>query len=230
MSKNLLLNTLNIIHPPLDPSTDPKHVFTGNYAPVNELDPMDCQVIEGELPLSLNGVYIRNGPNPQLQPRRALHLFDGDGMLHSLRLSNGNATYCSRYVKTYKYMLEQEAGFPIIPNFFSGFYGLADAFQFLLIDIGKVLTGHIDLMKGFGVANTSIAFFANKLLALSDSDLPYLISLTQTGDIETLGRWEVSKKLLANMSAHPKIDMETKETFTFSTSFTIPHLSFFLSL
>ncbi|KAK6235301.1 hypothetical protein SCA6_010638 [Theobroma cacao] len=226
MSKNLFLNTLNIIDPPLHPSIDPNLVFTGNFAPVSELDPTDCQVIEGELPLSLNGVYIRNGPNPQLQPRRALHLFDGDGMLHSLRLSNGNATYCSRYVKTYKYMLEQDAGFPIIPNFFSGFYGLVDVIRFLM-DIGKVLTGHIDLMKGFGVANTSIAFFSNKLLALTDSDLPYLINVTQTGDIETLGRWEFTKKLLANMSAHPKVDIETKETFAFTTSLTFPHLSFF---
>ncbi|XVF05053.1 hypothetical protein REPUB_Repub05bG0137900 [Reevesia pubescens] len=226
MSRNLLLNTLNTIDPPLDPSTDPKHVFAGNFAPVNELDPTDCQIIEGELPLCLNGVYIRNGPNPQLQPRRALHLFDGDGMLHSLRLSNGNATYCSRYVKTYKYMLEQDAGFPIIPNFFSGFYGLVDVFRFLK-DIGKVLTGHIDLMKGFGVANTSIAFFSNKLLALSDSDLPYLINITQSGDIETLGRWEFSKKLLANMTAHPKVDIDTKETFAFTTSLAFPHLSFF---
>ncbi|WRX31681.1 Carotenoid oxygenase - like 10, partial [Theobroma cacao] len=110
MSKNLFLNTLNIIDPPLHPSIDPNLVFTGNFAPVSELDPTDCQVIEGELPLSLNGVYIRNGPNPQLQPRR---------------------------------------------------------------------------------------------------------------------RWEFTKKLLANMSAHPKVDIETKETFAFTTSLTFPHLSFF---
>lgn len=226
MSQNLLLNTSNTINPPLHPSIDPKHIFTGNFAPVNELDPTDCQVIEGEIPPCLNGVYIRNGPNPQLQPRRALHLFDGDGMLHSLRLSNGNATYCSRYIKTYKYMLEKEAGFPIIPNFFSGFYGLVDVFRFLN-DIGKVLTGHIDLTKGFGVANTNIAFFANKLLALTDADLPYLISVTQSGDIETLGRWDFSEKLLANMTAHPKVDIDTKETFAFTTSLTFPYLSFF---
>ncbi|WRX29409.1 Carotenoid oxygenase - like 10, partial [Theobroma cacao] len=42
------------------------------------MEPTNCQVIEGELPLSLNGVYIRNGPNPQLQARRALHFLIHD--------------------------------------------------------------------------------------------------------------------------------------------------------
>ena len=106
------------------------HVFKGNSAPVEEMEPTNCQVIEGELPLSLNGVYIRNGPNPQFQALSALHLFEGDGMLHSLRLSNGRATYCNRYVKTYKYMLERDAGFPILPNMFSGLYGILDIVRF----------------------------------------------------------------------------------------------------
>ncbi|KAJ6410076.1 hypothetical protein OIU84_009554 [Salix udensis] len=52
-------------HPPLDPSVDPYQVFTGNFAPVDELEPTNCTVVEGELPGCLNGVYIRNGSNPQ---------------------------------------------------------------------------------------------------------------------------------------------------------------------
>jgi hypothetical protein len=51
--------------------------------------------------------------NPQYIP---------NGPLHSLKLSGGQATYCSRHVKTYKYMLEKEAGFPIFPNMLSGLY------------------------------------------------------------------------------------------------------------
>ncbi|WRX27849.1 Carotenoid oxygenase - like 9 [Theobroma cacao] len=82
-----------ILDPPLQPLVDPRHVYTGNLAPVDEMEPTDCPVIEGKLPLSLKGVYIRNGPNPQIQSPRALLLFDGDGMLHSLRFSNGHATF-----------------------------------------------------------------------------------------------------------------------------------------
>ena len=75
----------------------------------------------------------------------------------------------------------------------------------------------------------ALPFFANKLVALCEYDLPYVINLTENGDIETLGRWEFdgNPKLLANMTAHPKVDLETKETFAFRWSLTFPHLTFF---
>ncbi|XWS73801.1 hypothetical protein CRYUN_Cryun02cG0160300 [Craigia yunnanensis] len=215
----------NIIDPPLHPLFDPRHIYTGNLAPVDEMEPTDCPVVEGKLPISLKGVYIRNGPNPQLQPPRALLLFDGDGMIHSLRFSNGHATYCCRYVKTYKYMLEREAGFPVVPNVFSGFFGFGDVVRFVM-DTRRIMIGHFNLMNGFGVANTGLAFFSNKLFALCESDLPYIINLTEEGDIETLGRWEFEKKLLSNMTAHPKVDLDTKETFAFTWSLSFPHLTF----
>lgn len=216
----------NIIDPPLHPLFDPTHVYTGNLAPVDEMEPTECPVIEGKLPISLKGVYIRNGPNPQLQPHRALLLFDGDGMLHSVRLSDGQAIYCCRYVKTYKYMLERESGFPMIPNVFSGFFGLADVVRFVMAT-RTIVTGRFNLMNGFGVANTGLAFFSNKLLALCESDLPYIVNVTEEGDIETLGRWEFEKKLMSNMTAHPKFDLDTNEAFSFKWSLSYPHLTFF---
>ncbi|KAK0605615.1 hypothetical protein LWI29_028888 [Acer saccharum] len=112
-----LYNTfLNLIDPPLHPSVDPTCMFTGNFSPVNELPPTKRLVVDRELPISLNGVYIRNGPNPQHMPRGCpLHFFEGDGMLHSLQFSKGRAIYACQYVKTYKFKLEGEAGFPIFP-------------------------------------------------------------------------------------------------------------------
>ncbi|GLU19095.1 hypothetical protein SLE2022_353610 [Rubroshorea leprosula] len=217
----------DVIDPPVHPSVDPQHVFTGNFAPVDELNPTECPVIEGKIPLSLNGVYIRNGPNPPHEPRRALHFWEADGMLHSLQFSNGCATYCSRYVNTYKYKIEEEAASPVIPNVLSGFYGLLDGFRFFAFLL-KIIAGQINLMNGFGVANTSLAFIGNKLLALYEADLPYEIKLTEEGDIETLGRWNIDKMLFASFTAHPKFDMETKETFAFRYSPVFaPYLSFF---
>ncbi|TXG73497.1 hypothetical protein EZV62_002076 [Acer yangbiense] len=60
-----------------------------------------------------------------------------------------------------------------------------------------------------------LAFFASKLVALGESDLPYILDLKQEGDIETLRRWDFDKNLFANMTAHPKSDMNTNETFAF---------------
>jgi len=213
--------------PPLHPSVDPCQVFTGNFAPVDELEPTNCTVVEGELPGCLNGVYIRNGSNPQHMPNGPLHFFEGDGMLHSLTLSGGQATHCSRYVKTYKYMLEKEAGFPIFPNILSGFYSLPDVLANVKV-AGRVLCGQINLMRGFGLANTSLAFFSNKLLALCESDLPYVIGMTQEGDIETVGRWDFDRKLFASMTAHPKVDKDTKEAFAFHCNPTcFPYVTYF---
>ncbi|RAL54766.1 hypothetical protein DM860_001894 [Cuscuta australis] len=112
------------IDPPLRSSVDPRHVLSSNFAPVDELPPTECEVVEGSLPSSLDGVYIRNGPNPQHPPRGPYHLFDGDGMLHAVRISGGKATFCSRYVRTYKFEVEREIGRPIFPNVFSGFITL----------------------------------------------------------------------------------------------------------
>ena len=52
--------------------------LTGGYAPIQ----MECSalnlVIDGEIPLELNGTLYRNGPNPQFAPRGGYHWFAGN--------------------------------------------------------------------------------------------------------------------------------------------------------
>jgi 9-cis-epoxycarotenoid dioxygenase len=230
---SLLINTFddiinNFIDPPIKPSTDPRHVLSQNFSPVlNELPPTQCEIINGTLPPSLNGAYIRNGPNPQFLPRGPYHLFDGDGMLHAVTISNGKATLCSRYVKTYKYKTENEAGYPLFPNVFSGFNSLIASAARGSISAARVITGQYNLSNGIGLANTSLALFGNRLFALGESDLPYEIKLTQNGDIETIGRYDFNGKLSMSMTAHPKIDPETGETFAFRYGPIPPFLTYF---
>nr|AGT63322.1 carotenoid cleavage dioxygenase 4b [Vitis vinifera] len=213
----------NFIGPPLPPSIDPKHVLSGNFAPVDELPPTECEVIEGSLPPCLDGAYIRNGPNPQFYPRGPHHLFDGDGMLHSIRISHGRPIFCSRYVKTYKYIIEKRAGSPVIPNLFSSYRSFARS----AVAIARLLTGQFDPVNGVGLANTSVAFFCGHLYALAESDLPYAVRLTPDGDIKTLGRYDFDGKLSMSMTAHPKIDPSTGEAFAFRYSPVRPFLTYF---
>lgn len=217
----------NFINPPVNPSVDPRYVLADNFAPVDELPPTECEVIQGSLPPSLNGAYIRNGPNPQYLPRGPYHLFDGDGMLHSLRISDGRAVLCSRYVKTYKYTLERDVGHPVIPNVFSGFNGLTASAARSAVTAGRMLTGQFDPSNGIGLANTSLAYFGDRLYALGESDLPYPIRLTPTGDIETLDRHDFDGKLSISMTAHPKVDPVTGEAFAFRYGPLPPFLTFF---
>jgi carotenoid cleavage dioxygenase-like enzyme len=70
----------------------------GNYAGVpDEIEAVDLEV-QGALPPELEGLYVRNGSNPQ-QPGG--HWFLGDGMVHGVRLEGGRATwYANRWVQT----------------------------------------------------------------------------------------------------------------------------------
>lgn len=217
----------DFIDPPLRPSIDPQHVLSGNFAPVAELPPTACSVVQGSLPPSLSGAYIRNGPNPQFIPRGPYHLFDGDGMLHAITISRGRATFCSRFVKTYKYNLEREAGSPVILNVFSAFTGLFPSLARCAVALGRFLTGEYDPHCGVGGANTSLAMISGKLFALAESDLPYRVKLTSDGDIITLGRHESFGTPFMAMTAHPKIDGETGEAFAFRHSISKPFLTYF---
>ncbi|WOL04314.1 zeaxanthin 7,8(7',8')-cleavage dioxygenase, chromoplastic [Canna indica] len=224
----------NFIDPPvLRPSVDPRYVLADNFAPVDELPPTPCPVVRGAIPRCLaGGAYIRNGPNPQHLPRGTHHLFDGDGMLHSLLLPSGSdgtapATLCSRYVRTYKYLLERDAGAPVLPNVFAGFYGAAGLARGA-VSAARVLTGQMNPTEGVGLANTSLAFFGNHLYALGESDLPYAVRVSQeSGDIATLGRCDFDGQLFMGMTAHPKKDPVTGELFAFRYGPVPPFVTYF---
>ena len=68
------------------------------------------EVLAGRIPDDLNGVYVRNGPNPQHHPVGRYHWFDGDGMVHSVHFADGEATYRNRWVRTEGFLAERDAG------------------------------------------------------------------------------------------------------------------------
>lgn len=216
------------VDPPIKPSVDPKHVLSKNFSPVlDELPPTECEIVSGSLPSDLNGAYIRNGPNPQFLPRGPYHLFDGDGMLHCIKINQGKATLCSRYVRTYKYLTERDAGAPLFPNVFSGFNGLTASAARGVLTAAKVVTGQFNPSNGIGLANTSLALFGGALFALGESDLPYKVKIAPDGDVITLGRHDFDGKLSMSMTAHPKTDPDTGETFAFRYGPIPPFLTYF---
>ena len=72
----------------------------GNYAPLKEEISAFDLPIQGALPPELNGVYLRNGPNPvQVDEPEKHHWFLGSGMVHGVRLTEGRAEwYRNRWV------------------------------------------------------------------------------------------------------------------------------------
>jgi carotenoid cleavage dioxygenase-like enzyme len=73
-----------------------------------EFDATKMEVI-GQIPSDVDGVYLRNTENPIHEPIGRYHPFDGDGMIHSLHVKNGEVSYRNRFVRTKAFAAEQEA-------------------------------------------------------------------------------------------------------------------------
>nr|AFC90006.1 carotenoid cleavage dioxygenase 1 [Diospyros kaki] len=172
----------------------------------------------------LNGEFARVGSNPKFAPVAGYHWFDGDGMIHGLRIKDGKATYVSRYVRTSR--LKQE-------EFFGGakFMKIGDLkglFGLLMVNM-KMLRGKLkvlDVSYGTGTANTALVYHHGKLLALSEADKPYVLKVLEDGDLQTLGLLDYDKRLSHSFTAHPKLDPFTGEMFTFGYSTTPPYITY----
>ena len=77
----------------------------GNFRPVSEQVTETNLKVEGVIPPEISGLYVRNGTNQSTGVSE--HFFGGDGMIHGVRLENGNAKwYRNRYVDTPVYRKE----------------------------------------------------------------------------------------------------------------------------
>lgn len=113
-----------------------------------------------------------------------------------------------------------------MPNVFAGFNGVAGIARGALFS-ARIALGLFNPLNGYGLANTSLLFFDNKLMALGESDVPYIVRVTESGDLETVGRYDFEGRLFMGMTAHPKIDPETGELFAFRYGPVPPFLNFF---
>lgn len=95
------------------PENDEHPYRSGAWTPnFEEYTATDLEVI-GEIPTDISGVYLRNTENPVHTSIGKYHPFDGDGMLHMMRFSNGKAEYRNRFVRTRGFEAEAEANGPL---------------------------------------------------------------------------------------------------------------------
>ncbi|CAG9463470.1 unnamed protein product [Pedinophyceae sp. YPF-701] len=195
----------------------PSAYLQKGFEPVTEeifAQELGCKT--GNLPSDMQGCFLRNGPNPQFRPTGRYHWFDGDGMLHAVRVKDGRASYCNHFVRTSRLLQEQAAGRPVFLKFgdLRGVLALGHIFVAYLRKALGVATDK----DGGGTANTALLCHAQRLLALHEGDLPYHLRVACDGVLDTVGRLQVrgacGKWELA-FTAHPKVDPVTGECHFF---------------
>ncbi|MBT6179556.1 MAG: carotenoid oxygenase family protein [Deltaproteobacteria bacterium] len=153
----------------------------GNFAPVaNETEAFDLPV-QGAIPDTLNGLYVRNGSNPQAAD--SSHWFFGDGMLHGVRLENGKAvSYRNRYIQTDKYLDGDSGGPPTGGNNSSNVSAIYHG--------GKLLTsGEIGLPFEINVSDLSTVGVTNFDNSIQTSFTAHPKIHPATGNLHFFGYW-----------------------------------------
>ncbi|MEP2493637.1 MAG: carotenoid oxygenase family protein, partial [Parasphingorhabdus sp.] len=165
--------------------------------------------IIGTIPADIDGLYIRNTENPVHDSIGRYHPFDGDGMIHTIRLQGGKASYRNRFVRTEGFEAEQAEGGPL----WVGIMGKPDDSK----------------RKGWGAhgsvkdsSSTDVVVHAGAILS----------TFYQCGEgyrldpetLETLGTagWVPED----GISAHPKVDEATGELLFFNYSTKAPFLQY----
>lgn len=168
----------------------------GINAPVFQEVDLDHLDVTGEIPSDLQGIYIRNGANPRFQPIAYAYPLEGDGMLHAMYFDHATVRYRNRWILNKGLIYEMQAG-KALPE-----------------------------LRFRNYANTSIVGYADKLLALYETGLPYHI----TPDLETVGEWDFNGDLEQAMTAHPRLDPQTGELHFYRYSlFTEPYLTYYVA-
>ncbi|MBB4931335.1 carotenoid cleavage dioxygenase [Lipingzhangella halophila] len=176
----------------------PGNDFTDFEAPMRvEADIAGLEVIQGEVPEHLSGIYYRVVCDRQWpSPVEDDFFFNEDGMAMYFRFHKGRVDFRSRYVRTPRYQSENEAG-----------RALFGAYRNPLTDDPSV--------QGMrrGLANTNVFFHGGKLYA-SKEDSPPLLLDPMT--LETVGEDTFEGALTSETcTAHPKTDARTGEMVFF---------------
>ncbi len=197
------------------PEDDDHPYRTGPWRPqTTEWKADDLEVVEGQVPADLDGVYLRNTENPLHPAVQRYHPFDGDGMIHVVGFRDGKAFYRNRFVRTDGLLAENEAGRAL-------WAGASEMPEWAEREDGW---GARRRMKD--ASSTDVVVHRGRALT----------SFWQCGDLyrldpytaRTLGKEDWNGRFPSHwgVSAHPKVDETTGEMLFFNYSKEAPYMKY----
>jgi carotenoid cleavage dioxygenase len=165
----------------------------------SENDLYDCEV-EGKLPVDLDGMFYRVGPDPQY-PKPDKYMmdipFDGEGHISAFRIKDGHVDFRSRYAHNQRWKAQHAARRSLF-----GMYRNPGTDDPSVKGVSR------------GTANTQIVYHHGKLFSMKEDSPPVAmdpITLETTNDYYTFGGGMKS----LTFTAHPKLDPMTGEMIAF---------------
>jgi len=180
--------------------------------------------VVGTLPPDLEGVYIRNGTNPQFTPMGVRwQMFDGPGMLHQVHIHGGKATYTNSYVRTRRYQIEKMLGREVyltMGELLTGGKAAAEKMAWLSTQYQE---GALPELRFSGTGNgTALQFHRGRLYAFNEAGYPFALDVRrEDGKLVIDGSGEHvtwGGKLTGPFSAHPAIDPDTGDMYSVATN------------
>jgi carotenoid cleavage dioxygenase-like enzyme len=195
--------------PDLSP-LDARQFWINAWRPSTTQRSYELTDVEGEVPREIFGTFYRNGPSQQVLPDdgdyRALHLFDGDGMVHAFRFENGRVFYTGRVVEHPLTLREREEG------------------RLCMNLLGVNVADPVDPFRV--QPNTNVVFHGGKLMALVENSFPFEIDRRTLAPI---GNNDLQGKMLGmSVTAHPKIDGRTGQMVIHGYQPFEPYLQFYV--
>ncbi len=179
--------------------------LSGNNAGIQREDSFDELPVIGCVPVDLNGLYVRNGPNNYFPPDWRYHAYDGDGMLHAVRFRNGKVSYRNRWIATSALQEEKAAGRAL-------WKGLKEPLRADRPD---------EPLKN--TSNTDVKYHAGRLITMwYRSGMPYAVD---PDSLQTIGPADFGGAI-SRISAHSRPDEHTGELLFFDYGLTRPFMEY----
>lgn len=185
--------------------------FVDSWRPTRNEEVYEITDVEGEVPREIHGTLYRSSPSQNVLPpegAEALHLFDGDGLMHALRFDDGHVHYTGRFARNESFLVEEEEG------------------RYCMNGVSIRVDDPTDRVPIRVQHNTNIVRHGDRLLALVENGVPLQLDARS---LDPIGPFDCGGRMLGYAtSAHPKIDAQTGQMMIHGYQPWEPYLQYYV--